>query len=98
MRQPDAQIARELRVSPRLDPAAEIERRVGFLADYLCATGARGYVLGISGGQDSALAGALCRRAVDVVRAGGGDAEFVAVRLPYGRQRDEADARLAVDF
>ena len=31
----------------------EVERRVAFLCEYLRASGARGFVLGISGGQDS---------------------------------------------
>ena len=57
-------IIADLNVSPEIDPAAEIEARVGFLVDYLAATGARGYVLGISGGQDSTLAGRLAQMAV----------------------------------
>ena len=42
-----------LGVAPTIDPDTEITRRVQFLVDYLDATGAKGYVLGISGGQDS---------------------------------------------
>ncbi|MCR8671734.1 ammonia-dependent NAD(+) synthetase [Agrococcus sp. HG114] len=83
---------------PEIDPARELERRIRFLVDYLAATGAKGYVLGISGGQDSTLAGRLAQLAVERVRADGGDATFAAVRLPYGVQRDEADAQLALDF
>jgi NAD+ synthase len=55
-------------------------------------------VLGISGGQDSSLAGRLAQLAVERIRAEGGEAEFTAVRLPYRRQADEADAQLALDF
>ena len=80
------------------DPAAEAERRVEFLADYLRATGAGGYVLGISGGVDSSTGGRLCQLACERVRDQGGAAQFVAVRLPYGRQADEADAAAALDF
>lgn len=98
MRDLQKQIISDLHVSPTVDPANEIERRSGFLADYLRHTGARGLVLGISGGQDSTLAGRLCQLAVESVRAGGGEASFVAVRLPYRVQADEADARLALDF
>ena len=83
---------------PSIDPPAELERRIRFLVDYLTATGARGFVLGISGGQDSTLAGRLAQLAAERVRDAGGDATFVAVRLPYGVQRDEADAQLALDF
>lgn len=83
---------------PRIDPPAELERRIRFLIDYLAATGARGFVLGISGGQDSTLAGRIAQLAVERVREAGGDASFVAVRLPYGVQADEADAQLALAF
>ncbi|MCZ9344927.1 NAD(+) synthase, partial [Streptomyces sp. TRM76130] len=47
------QIVTELGVQPAVVPADEIRRRVGFLKDYLRSTPAKGYVLGISGGQDS---------------------------------------------
>src|SRR5690606_20081336 len=65
------QIAEDLGVKPEIDPAEEAEARIGFLADYLRATGAKGYVLGISGGQDSTLAGRLAQMAVERARAGG---------------------------
>ncbi|MBS1674486.1 MAG: ammonia-dependent NAD(+) synthetase, partial [Actinobacteria bacterium] len=91
-------IAADLGVRPEIEPAAEIDRRVGFLVDYLQRTGARGYVLGISGGQDSTLAGRLAQLAVEKVRAAGGEAAFVAVRLPYRVQRDADDATAAMDF
>ena len=41
----------------------EVQRRVQFLCDYGKATGTRGFVLGISGGIDSTLAGRLCQLA-----------------------------------
>ncbi|WP_238329742.1 ammonia-dependent NAD(+) synthetase [Ornithinimicrobium humiphilum] len=80
------------------DAAAEAERRIGFLAAYLRDTGAKGLVLGISGGVDSTVAGRLSQLACARVREEGGDARFVAVRLPYGAQADEEDARHAVAF
>lgn len=92
------QIQRELAVQATIDPAAEIERRVAFLCAYLRASGARGFVLGISGGQDSTLAGRLCQLAAERLRAGGTEATFMAVRLPYGVQADEADAQRALTF
>lgn len=91
-------IRRDLHVQPEIDPAAEAERRVTFLTEYLRATPAQGYVLGISGGQDSTLAGRLCQLAAERVRAQGGEATFLAVRLPYGTQADEADAQAALAF
>ncbi|MBL3700122.1 NH(3)-dependent NAD(+) synthetase [Leucobacter luti] len=93
------EIIRALRPVPAIDPAAEVERRVAFLVEYARAIpGVRGFVLGISGGQDSSLAGRLAQLAVERLRAEGRDAEFVAVRLPYAVQRDEDDAQLALAF
>lgn len=84
---------------PRIEPAAEIERRVSFLVDYARGIpGCRGFVLGISGGQDSSLAGRLAQLAAERLRAEGAEAEFIAVRLPYGVQHDEDDAQLALGF
>jgi NAD+ synthase len=80
------------------DPGTEADRRIEFLARYLRDSGAAGYVLGISGGVDSSTAGRLAQLACEQVRAGGGDATFVAVRLPYHVQRDEGDAQRALDF
>jgi NAD+ synthase len=91
-------IVAELGVKPVIEPAAEIRQRVDFLKDYLRSTPAEGYVLGISGGQDSTLTGRLCQLAVEELRADGRMATFVAVRLPYGVQADEDDARIALEF
>ncbi|WP_354560860.1 MULTISPECIES: ammonia-dependent NAD(+) synthetase [Gordonia] len=98
MREIQRTIIDALAVKPSIEPAEEVVRRVRFLADYLDATGAKGYVLGISGGVDSTLAGRLAQLAADRVRAGGGEAVFVGVRLPYRVQHDEDDAAAALDF
>jgi NAD+ synthase len=89
-------IAAELGVTTEFDPQAEIERRIAFLADYLTSTGRKGYVLGISGGVDSLLAGHLAQKAVERVRSNGGEATFHAMRLPYGVQQDEQAAQKAL--
>jgi len=91
-------IIEQLGVPADFDAATEAERRVGFLVGYLRASGARGYVLGISGGVDSSTAGRLCQLAVERVRAEGAEATFVAMRLPYGVQQDEDDAQRALGF
>lgn len=98
MRELQAQIIDELGVKPSIDPATEIEQRMEFLCDYLRATRTRGFVLGISGGVDSTLAGRLAQLAVEKLRAGGQQARFVAMRLPHDVQRDEADAQSALEF
>ncbi|WP_424465832.1 ammonia-dependent NAD(+) synthetase [Pseudoclavibacter helvolus] len=92
------EIITALGVKPVIDAAEEIENRVAFMREYLLATGAKGLVLGISGGQDSSLLGRLAQLAVEGVRAEGDEATFVAVRLPHGVQADEVDAQLALDF
>lgn len=98
MRELQAKIIEEMGVQPRIDPAEEIRKRVAFLKDYLKATGTKGFVLGISGGIDSSLAGRLAQLAVEELEAEGIEANFVAVRLPYGIQHDEDDAQAALDF
>ncbi|AZM56806.1 NAD(+) synthase [Streptomyces sp. WAC 01529] len=92
------EIARALQVSEDFDVRTEIERRVAFLADQLTSNGLRSLVLGISGGVDSTTAGRLCQLAVERARATGSEAVFFAMRLPYGAQADEKDARSALDF
>jgi NAD+ synthase len=91
-------IIAELGVQASIVPKLEIRRRVDFLKDFLRATAAKGYVLGISGGQDSTLTGRLCQLASEELRAEGHEATFVAVRLPYGVQADEHDAQIALRF
>jgi len=90
------EIIAALHVAPVFDAAAEIERRTGFLAGYLRSSGLGALVLGISGGVDSLVAGCLAQRAVERLRAEGRDATFIAMRLPYGVQKDEAEAQRAL--
>ncbi|OMF20093.1 NAD(+) synthase [Paenibacillus sp. FSL H7-0331] len=95
-----------LHVLPRIDADQEIRRRVDFLKSYLLSTKAEGYVLGISGGQDSTLTGKLAQIAVDELNQemtdptgiAGEGYRFITVRLPYGVQQDEADAQMALSF
>jgi NAD+ synthase len=98
MRELQAKIIEEMGVLPRIDPAGEVRKRVTFLKDYLKATRTNGFVLGISGGLDSSLAGRLAQLAVEELQAEGVEAKFVAVRLPHGFQHDEEDAQAALDF
>lgn len=98
MRELQWRIIAEMGVRPTIDPAHEVERRVAFLCDYLRATRTGGFVLGISGGVDSTAAGRLAQLAVEQIRNEGGQADFVAVRLPYGTQADAQDAEDAMKF
>ena len=98
MRKLQEEIIAELGVQPTIDASAEIRRRVDFLKDYLQASHTNGFVLGISGGVDSTLAGKLAQLAVNELKAEGTDAQFIALRLPYRVQHDEADAQAALEF
>ena len=94
-------IIAELGVKPEISPEAEVRRSVDFLKEYLKQYPfLKSLVLGISGGQDSSLAGRLAQLAIEELRAETGDTtyQFIAVRLPYGVQQDEDDAQRALDF
>ncbi|WP_281164121.1 ammonia-dependent NAD(+) synthetase [Liquorilactobacillus sicerae] len=101
MRKLQAEIIKELHVKSEIDPAKEIRRSIDFLKAYLKKHSfLKSLVLGISGGQDSTLAGKLSQLAINEIRQETGDQEyqFVAVRLPYGNQADEQDALDAIEF
>ncbi len=98
MRELQSEITEEMGVKPEIDPAEEVSRRTDFLAEYLKAVGAKGFVLGISGGVDSSLAGKLCQLAAERLRDEGVEASFHAMRLPHGIQKDEDDAVRALEF
>ncbi|MFC0560436.1 ammonia-dependent NAD(+) synthetase [Halalkalibacter alkalisediminis] len=93
-------IISDLNTKSSVDPKQEIRQRVDFLKNYLLHTSANGYVLGISGGQDSTLAGKLAQTAVNELNEENHEKtfSFYAVRLPYGEQKDEADAQDAIRF
>lgn len=93
-------IRKDLFSKETIDPREEIRNRVEFLKSYAIKTGTKGYVLGISGGQDSTLAAKLAQIAVTELREEKQDEsyQFYAVRLPYGEQHDEEDAQLALSY
>lgn len=94
-------IIQALGVKPQIDVQQEIRRSVDFLKTYLQAHPfIKTLVLGISGGQDSTLAGKLSQLAISELRNETGDAsyQFIAVRLPYGVQFDEQDCQDALAF
>ena len=94
-------IIQQLGVKPVIDAQEEIRRSIDFLKRYLKKHPfLKTFVLGISGGQDSTLAGRLAQLAMEEMRAETGDDsyKFIAVRLPYGVQADEADAQKALAF
>lgn len=101
MRPIQREIIDELKVLPEINPKEEIRRSIDFLKEYLLKhQGLSTYVLGISGGQDSTLAGKLAQLAIEELRHETKEEryQFIAVRLPYGIQADEDDAQLALEF
>jgi len=101
MRELQQEIIKSLKVQPEIDPEVEIRRSIDFLKAYLKKnTFIKSLVLGISGGQDSTLAGKLAQMAITEMHAetGNDSYQFIAVRLPYGVQADESDAMEAIEF
>ncbi|MBI6882603.1 ammonia-dependent NAD(+) synthetase [Pseudomonas putida] len=78
--------------------SVEIARRIEFIKGVLLKSGLKALVLGISGGVDSSTAGRLCQLAINELKAEGHNVRFIAVRLPYKTQADEADAQAALQF
>ena len=99
MRKYQEEINNALGVNSQIDPQEEVTKHVQFICDFLQTTKMKALVLGISGGQDSSLAGRLSQLAVEKLREETGDNEyqFIAVRLPYGEQADESDAMFAIN-
>ncbi len=95
------EIIHELGVKPTIDPTEEIRKSIDFMKAYLKKYPfLKTFVLGISGGQDSTLAGRLAQLTMEEMREETKDEsyQFIAVRLPYGEQADEEDAKAALDF
>lgn len=92
-------IIEEMKVLPKIDTDFEISRRVSFIKNRLIESGLTTLVLGISGGVDSSTCGKLAQLAVNELNIEHqNEYKFVAVRLPYDIQADEADAQLAIEF
>ena len=93
-------IIAEMKVKTVIQPEVEIQTRVDFIKKTLSSTGLKTLVLGISGGIDSCTCGKLAQIAVEQLNTElkTNSYQFVAIRLPYGEQADEADAQASIDF
>ncbi|BEU05371.1 NH(3)-dependent NAD(+) synthetase [Agarivorans sp. OAG1] len=93
-------ILAEMKVLPEIDPEFEVKRRIDFIKARLKQAGLKTLVLGISGGVDSTTTGRLAQLAVEQLNneSDSQDYRFIAMRLPFGEQKDEADAQLALGF
>ncbi|RCX29019.1 NAD+ synthase [Bacillus sp. AG236] len=101
MKELQKQIIEEMHVQKEINPVEEIRRSVDFLKSYMNKYPfLRSFVLGISGGQDSTLTGKLAQLAVNELNEEAGEEryQFIAIRLPYGVQADEADCQDALAF
>ncbi|WP_343754621.1 ammonia-dependent NAD(+) synthetase [Alkalibacterium iburiense] len=95
------QIVEEMQVKQTIDPKEEVRRIIDFIKEYVLKHSfLKTMVLGISGGQDSTLLGRLCQLAAEELReeTGQSDYQFIALRLPYGEQQDEDDAKDAIEW
>lgn len=101
MRTMQQRIIAELKVKPEINPQLEIRKSIDFMKEYAKKnTFLKGFVLGISGGQDSTLVGKLAQMAVEELNEELGESryQFIAVRLPYGVQFDEQDNQDALAY
>ncbi|MGY3742583.1 ammonia-dependent NAD(+) synthetase [Leuconostoc inhae] len=100
MRPLQAKIIADLHVQPVINPITEVRRSVDFLKQYLQHNPQyTSYIIAVSGGQDSTLAGKIAKIAIKELNTTTAiDYKLIAVRQPYGTQRDESDAIAALDF
>ncbi|MBD8026360.1 ammonia-dependent NAD(+) synthetase [Ureibacillus sp. Re31] len=94
-------IIEELKVLPEINPHEEVRKSVDFLKEYAKKHSfLKGFVIAVSGGQDSTLTGKLIQLAVNELNEEVGEQKYstFAVRLPYGVQADEEDCQDAIEF
>ncbi|BCU52748.1 NAD+ synthase [Staphylococcus auricularis] len=92
-------VVEEMKVKPTIDSENEINDIMHFIKSYVQSHHfIQSIVLGISGGQDSTLAGKLAQMAVESLRKEHRDVRFIAVKLPYGQQKDADEVEDALDF
>ena len=92
-------IVQEMKVKKSIDSAEEIAELKQFIKSYVQSHSfIKSLVLGISGGQDSTLVGKLVQMAVNELREEGNDCTFIAVKLPYGVQKDADEVEQALQF
>lgn len=92
-------IVKEMKVEPMIDSEQEARSIIQFIKSYVQSHSfIQSLVLGISGGQDSTLAGRLCQIAVNELKEEKINCQFIAVKLPYGEQKDAAEVEDALKF
>lgn len=93
------EIKQTLGVVSDIQEQDEFRKRVDFLKSYIKHSHTNGFVLGISGGVDSHVAGYMAQTAINELnQEGKKEHVFIAMRLPYGTQKDESDAQESLAF
>ena len=87
-----------MKVKKHIDSQQEIREIIQFIKIMFNHTFIKSLVLGISGGQDSTLTGKLVQLAVEELRKEGRECQFIAVKLPYGKQKDADEVEDALHF
>ncbi len=88
-----------MKVKKRIDSAEEIMELKQFIKNYVQSHSfIKSLVLGISGGEYSTLVGKLVQMSVNELREEGIDCTFIAVKLPYGVQKDADEVDQALRF
>ena len=92
-------VVKEMKVKKHIDSQQESREIIQFIKNYVQShTFIESLVLGISGGQDSTLTGKLAQLAVEELRKEGRECQFIAVKLPYGKQKDADEVEDALRF
>lgn len=92
-------VVNEMKVKKHIDSEQESREIIQFIKSYVQSHSfIKSLVLGISGGQDSTLTGKLAQLAVEELRNEGRDCQFIAVKLPYGVQKDAEEVEDALNF
>lgn len=94
-------IIKLLGVQKIIIPEQEISHRIQSLKKYLIQNiHIKSLIVGISGGQDSTLTGKICQLSINELRkeTKKNFYQFIALRLPYGKQLDEEDCQDAINF
>lgn len=87
------EIIERLGVKSQIDVQTEIRKRVDFLKSHVLSSKTAGLLIAISGGVDSAVTAALCKRATDELSEQTGQPyETIGVFQPYGEQVDIDDS------
>lgn len=82
-------IIARLGVKPLIHEEEEVRKRVDFLKENVISSRTTGLLIAISGGVDSAVAAALCKRATDeLTQETGREYMTLGVFQPYGQQED----------